>query len=213
MSERIWGAGTTAMARSHLNLPVEGLECGLCASSVRRRIAVVEGVTAVTVNFTAATASVVMTQGEGVASRVVQALREGGYDCRRSELTLAVPGLRDRSDIQHIRRNLAEIPGVLDVRPNPIVDTLTIQFVPGSATLKSYEFTLNALGLGEVSVVTAGLLDEKTRPTGAAGRLLWMMTGALVAWLVTLAAALPFAANQGFTIGCWMSDRTRSWTP
>ena len=68
------------MANRRVVLPIKGMECGACATTIQRRLARAEGVREAHVNFTTGLATVSITDGGPQAADLIKTVRELGFD-------------------------------------------------------------------------------------------------------------------------------------
>lgn len=194
------------MGEWRVTVPVEGMECGMCAATVARKLASTVGVARASVNVATGLAVAVLDDADANGVSVVQSLREAGFDCARTSLTLAVPGLRDEPGVGRVKSALLEAPGVLECSVNQLAETIDLEYLPGTATLKSFQYVLEGLGFDVADVVSNGVLDQRVvESISYAGPYLWRAGVAVVGWLVTLIAAMPLAVNVAHTPFGWLA--------
>lgn len=130
-----------------VTVPVEGMVCGSCAAMVRRRLSALNGVASASVNVAMGGATVTL-EGEGTGDAVVRTIRELGFDCACTSVRFGIPGLRDDLRPDELERAFRNIPGVLELDVDPVTETVAVDYLPGRATMRSFQYVLDDLGYG-----------------------------------------------------------------
>jgi copper chaperone CopZ len=81
------------MGNTRITLPIEGMTCGACATTVQKRLLREAGVKDATVNYATGKSTVTIEDGEVRVADLVRAVRDSGYDCAKASLTFGVDGL------------------------------------------------------------------------------------------------------------------------
>ena len=108
-----------------LTVPVEGLTCASCVARVERALGRLPGVTRVSVNLAAETATIAGTSLE--AARITAALEEAGYRVPDEAVDLAIEGMTCASCSGRVERALRRLPFVLDATVNGAAETARIR--------------------------------------------------------------------------------------
>jgi len=138
-------------------LPVQGMSCASCASSVENALSGVEGVSDARVNFATERADVGL--GEEVSARtLVEAVEASGYEVRTAETSLTVQGMSCASCVTRVEEALTDLRGVLAATVNLATDRATVRYVPGVA--EPADFTQAIRKAGYDVVETEGEADR-----------------------------------------------------
>ncbi len=92
-------------------VPVEGMSCASCVSSVEKAVSRVPGVDRVSVNLATERADVVF-RGTPDLPSVVEAIRKAGYDVPAGSIDLAIEGMSCASCVSNVEKALNAVPGV-----------------------------------------------------------------------------------------------------
>src|SRR5690606_37508059 len=92
-------------------VPVEGMSCASCVSSVEKAVAKVPGVDKVSVNLATERADVTFKGAPDLPS-VVEAIRKAGYDVPAGSIDLAIEGMSCASCVSKVEKALNAVPGV-----------------------------------------------------------------------------------------------------
>lgn len=133
-------------------LPVEGMTCASCVSTVAKAIERVEGVSDVVVNLAAETASVSFAPGGRRIAAMCEAVGGAGYGVASEAAVLTVPGLNDTASIEAVEERLAGLDGVLAVSGNPVAEQVTVTIVPGAVPVDDLRRAVAAAGFEAASV-------------------------------------------------------------
>ena len=112
-------------------LPIQGMTCASCVSTVQGALGKVPGVEDVAVNLATETASVAYAPREQSGADMTKAVSEVGYGTAVDSAVLSVPGLSDASAAQSVESRLSRVEGVLSVSANPAAEQVTVRFIPG----------------------------------------------------------------------------------
>jgi Cu+-exporting ATPase len=118
------------MAQELIDLPVLGMTCTSCASTVERALSGVPGVEHVTVNA-GGSAAVRYDSEKTTVSTLATAVADVGYEVPVSTTTLRVGGMSCASCVAHVERALMALPGVREAVVNLGLSSARVDFVPG----------------------------------------------------------------------------------
>jgi len=116
-----------------LELPVRGMSCASCVARVEGALLTTPGVKEARVNFAAERAYVVLGP-EGSPQKLIEAVREAGYEVPTETVTLPVRGMSCASCVRKVEEALRGVPGVLKAEVNLATERATVEFLPGAAT-------------------------------------------------------------------------------
>ncbi len=92
-------------------VPVEGMSCASCVSSVEKAVAKVPGVDKVSVNLATERADVTFKGAPDLPS-VIDAIRKAGYEVPAASIDLAIEGMSCASCVSKVEKALNGVPGV-----------------------------------------------------------------------------------------------------
>jgi len=92
-------------------IPVEGMSCASCVSSVEKAVAMVPGVDKVSVNLATERADVTFKSVPDMPA-VIDAIRKAGYDVPSGSADLAIEGMSCASCVSNVEKALNAVPGV-----------------------------------------------------------------------------------------------------
>ncbi|HWT64391.1 MAG TPA: copper ion binding protein, partial [Ochrobactrum sp.] len=92
-------------------IPVEGMSCASCVSSIEKAVAKVPGVDKVLVNLATERADVTFKAAPDMPA-VIDAIRKAGYDVPSGSVDLAIEGMSCASCVSKVEKSLNAVPGV-----------------------------------------------------------------------------------------------------
>ncbi len=140
VAHRSEGSGTK------LTFPVSGMTCAACASRVQRKLSRAEGVQEAAVNFGSERATVFFDDAATDLGRIVQVVRDAGYDARTEEAALAIEGLEWAATGEPLARELRRVAGVLSAEVNLASGQARIRYIPGATSLDDVERAVRGAG-------------------------------------------------------------------
>lgn len=120
----------TAVAIKHYNLPITGMTCANCVSTVERNLNKVAGVRNANVNLSTERASVDFDPGQTDLNTLLARVRRAGYDVATGEADLVISELSDSSDALRLEKSLLAVEGVLEAQVNLASERARVRYVP-----------------------------------------------------------------------------------
>ncbi|MCY4449593.1 MAG: heavy metal translocating P-type ATPase [Chloroflexi bacterium] len=218
-------------------LPIEGMTCAACVSTVTNAIARVDGVSGVVVNLASETAAVTFAPAGQRIAAMRDAVRSVGYGMVEESAVLTVPGLADADSAKTLEARLESIDGVLRTAGNLAAEQITLTIVPGTVSPAVLRETAAAAGFSSAYVTGADAMDAELERlsrraeiralrnrvafsiAGAAAIMLLMLIPAIertlgMAWLnaIALVVATPvqFRAARQIYASAWSALRHRT---
>jgi Cu+-exporting ATPase len=130
-----------------IELPIAGLTCGTCVTTVEHGLQGVPGVTEAHVNFALSKAHVTYNPGQAEVSDLVRAIKKSGYSVGTAEMRVRItPGLHCASCAGFIEEALYRVPGVLAATVSPGTDTVQISYVPEQVDFAAVQTAVESTG-------------------------------------------------------------------
>ena len=142
-------------------LPIEGMTCAACVSTVTNAIAGVDGVSDVVVNLASETAAVTFAPAERRIAAMRDAVRSVGYGMAEESAVLTVPGLADADSAKALEARLANVDGVLRTVANLATEQITLAIVPGAVASGVLRDAAEEAGFGGAYVTGADAMDAE----------------------------------------------------
>ncbi|HXH63018.1 MAG TPA: cation transporter, partial [Gemmatimonadales bacterium] len=135
------------MAKARIVLPIEGMSCASCAATVQEALNGHAAVSTAAVNYATARAAVEYDDAQANVAELVKTVRDAGYNCGKATVTFEVAELHYAPSVTPLERELARVPGVLRAVANQALETVTVDYVPGTATGEALERAVETAGL------------------------------------------------------------------
>ena len=112
------------------NLPITGMTCANCVSTVERNLKKVPGVLSAQVNLSSERAAVDFDPNLANLDAMLQRVRRAGYDVAAGEADLKLEKLDDINDAQRLERMLANLDGVIEAHVNLASERARVRYIP-----------------------------------------------------------------------------------
>jgi len=139
----------TMQATKQYNLPITGMTCANCVSTVERNLIKVPGVLSASVNLSSERAAVEFDPAQANLPAMLARIRRAGYDVASGEADLLIEHLADGNDARRLEGALQKLDGVLEAKVN--------------VTQLQHELAENEHQLCELEVILADYNEERTR--------------------------------------------------
>ncbi|MGH2582570.1 MAG: heavy metal translocating P-type ATPase [Anaerolineales bacterium] len=178
------------------SLPITGMTCANCVSTVERNLKKVPGVASAHVNLSSERAAVDFDPAQATLAAMLERIRRAGYNVASATAEIPVEGLSDSNSTARLEKSLRAIDGVLDAQVNLATERARILYVPTIASQLDFRRRIQAEGFeaievgGEAEDTEAGLHRQETKRQA---RLMW--TGVIFTLPLFL---LSMARDLGF---------------
>ncbi|MFD1198412.1 heavy metal translocating P-type ATPase [Brucella gallinifaecis] len=108
-------------------IPVEGMSCASCVSSVEKAVAKVPGVEKVSVNLATERADITFKSSPDIPA-VIDAIRKAGYDVASGNADLAIEGMSCASCVSNVEKALHTVAGVSRASVNLATERAHVEF-------------------------------------------------------------------------------------
>jgi Cu+-exporting ATPase len=136
---------------SKLTLPITGMYCANCVSTIERNLKKVPGVESAAVNLASERAVVAFDPEQANLAAMVVRIERAGYGVAAGLAEIPLRRLSDDSDARRLEKALVSLDGVLEVNVSLATESVRVKYVP---TLLSQAGILRAIsGVGFESLV------------------------------------------------------------
>ncbi|NLE74618.1 MAG: copper-translocating P-type ATPase [Actinobacteria bacterium] len=215
-------------------MPVEGMTCAACVSRVEKALGKTPGVAAASVNFATEKASVTFDPAQADTPRLLQTVRDAGYDVTLVTESFGVTNMSCAVCTQRVEKALGALPGVVQASVNFATEKVLVQYMPGTVTRAELRRAVESAGYGlleedeglepgaaaeAVRIRELRILKIKLVVSLVAGVLLMLMMffppsflTMAQSWLVMLILATPVQVWAGwqFYRGAWAALKHRT---
>jgi Cu+-exporting ATPase len=118
------------IAMKQYSLPITGMTCANCVSTVERNLKKVPGVSVAQVNLSSERAAVDFDPSQANLTTMLERIRRAGYDVATGEADLAFEDLDDVNEVKRLEKALYALDGVLEVNANIATERARVRYVP-----------------------------------------------------------------------------------
>ncbi len=192
-----------ATANQQLTLPITGMTCANCASTIERNLNKLSGVNNATINLANERATIAYDGSLVGRDQIIERIRYVGYDIATAQAEFPIRGLSDDNDARALERALVAMDGVLAGDVNFATERAVLAYVPTLVTQGELRRAVRSAGFEAIEV--AGDLhdvEQEAREREIAKQKRLLTIGALFAiptFLISMArdfALLPTSIGE-----------------
>ncbi len=144
-----------------ISLPITGMTCANCVSTVERNIKKVGGVSSAMVNLTTERASVEYDPAQASLPEFLERIARAGYGVATGEADFALQRLADDNDARRLEKALAAIEGVLEASVSYATERARVRYIPTLVSQADLRAAVKAAGFEAVE--TGGESEDAER--------------------------------------------------
>ncbi|MGA9532343.1 MAG: heavy metal translocating P-type ATPase [Anaerolineales bacterium] len=138
------------MSTKQAVLPITGMTCANCVSTVEKGLQRLSGVDGVQVNLALERATVEYEESDLNEQDLIQQIERIGYGVATGELDLAITGMTCANCVSTVEKGLSKVQGVLDVSVNLATERAHVRFLPGVVERADLVRQVERIGYGVV---------------------------------------------------------------
>ncbi len=112
-----------------IGLPITGMTCANCVSTVERNLKKVNGVQNARVNLSSERAAVEYDPNLAEVSDLISRIQKAGYDVATGEADLMIQRMSDDNDARRLEKSLRGLEGVLDAQVNFTTERARVKYI------------------------------------------------------------------------------------
>lgn len=147
-------SSTTSPAAKQVVLPVGGMSCASCVSTIEKALKNLNGVKGANVNLVAGKATVDYEPDQTQVTDMVKAITDVGYQVIKEELTLSVMGMTCAGCVAKVEKAIGGLSGVTNVVVNLPTETAKIEYYPGTVDKAEIKKVVAQLGYKAMEKLT-----------------------------------------------------------
>jgi Cu+-exporting ATPase len=149
------------MPEKQISVPITGMTCANCVSTIERVAGRLPGVTSASVNLSTERGAFGIDPSIAGAPEVVAAIERIGYGVAKGDLLFHVSGLHDATDAERVRNALLALDGVLVATVSFASETASVTYLPTMATPAQIGGAVGGAGFTAVIDRGAGAKDAE----------------------------------------------------
>jgi len=148
------------MTEKQITLPVTGMHCANCSSTIERNLKKLDGVREATVNYATEKATVIFDPSVLGEDAIIGKIQDVGYGVATAKVELPITGMTCANCAATIERTLnKKVPGVVSATVNFATEKALVEYIPGQITRADLVAAVEKAGYGVVEA-EAGQLED-----------------------------------------------------
>jgi Cu+-exporting ATPase len=208
-------AAVPTPALQHIELPVEGMTCGACATRLEKALTRAPGISQAAVNFATERAAVDFAPGQTSPTAIAETISNAGFGVTRERFSFPVEGMTCSACATRVEKALRRLPGIVEANVNLALERADIEVIAGTSTLQDLADAVERAGyhaaVTSASDEQARVEEEhRAREQAALRRDLWqliaaaLLTAPLVAQMITHFQALSGIGGPMLHLSPWL---------
>jgi Cu+-exporting ATPase len=149
-------------SQTQITIPVIGMTCANCATTIERNANKVEGVSEAMVNLSSEKVTVTYDPTLATAQTIAERIERAGYKIPVATLELPITGMTCANCVNTVERTLnKKVPGVVEATVNFATEKATVRYIPGAVSRPEMVAAIERAGYGVI------LVDSETSPVDA----------------------------------------------
>ncbi len=153
----------TSMQEKQAVLPITGMTCANCTSTIDKGLRKLKGVTDVSVNLALERASVTYDPELLREQDLVAQVGRVGYGVATASITLPITGMTCANCTNTVTKGLKVLEGVLDVTVNLATETATVEYLPGAISRRDMVKQVERIGYGVIEAAPEEEMEDAER--------------------------------------------------
>jgi len=129
-----------------IDLPIVGMSCASCASTIQRNLGDLKGVTKASVNFATSNATIFYEPRLIRPEDFISSVRNSGYDVGTVSVEILLQGIQCASCVQKIEKTLHQIGGVTKASVNLASEKVKVEYIPSEISLSDIKKNIEQSG-------------------------------------------------------------------
>jgi Cu+-exporting ATPase len=189
--------------KKQITMPVLGMTCANCVTTVERSVKKIEGVKEAAVNFSTEKVTVSYDPDQTNPQAMIERINKAGYNVPIATLELPITGMTCANCVSTVERTFnKKVPGILEASVNFATEKATLKYIPGVTSRADMVAAVEQAGYGVVVADSAEALVDAEQV--ARDREIQNQTRKLVVGLIfTLPLFLLSMARDFGLVGMW----------
>ena len=153
----------TEAKEERVDLPILGMSCASCASTIQKGLSSLKGVDKANVNFANSRATVLYQPQLVKSEDLVSSVRKSGYEVGTASVEIPIQGLQCASCVQKIEKALLRIKGVLKASVNLATENAKVEYIPSETDFTEIKKIIEQTGYKVLEVPPEEELEDIER--------------------------------------------------
>src|SRR5574341_198843 len=140
------------MPMKQLTLPITGMTCANCVSTIERNLKKLDGMQTAAVNLATERATVEFDPARLTQDQIIARVERAGYGVATGEAVLPIRRMADDNDARRLQKALAAVEGVTQAAVSVTTETATVRYIPTLASQSDLRRAIAAAGFEAIEV-------------------------------------------------------------
>jgi Cu+-exporting ATPase len=149
-----------------IDLPIVGMSCASCASTIQKGLSKIKGVEKANVNFATSKASVLYQPQFVTPEDFISSVRKSGYEVGTASIEIPIQGMQCASCVQNIEKALLIKRGVTKASVNLATERVKVEYLPSEISLVEIKNVIEQAGYKVLDIPLeeeSGDVERRTR--------------------------------------------------
>lgn len=146
-----------------IDIPIVGMTCASCASTIQRGLASLNGVEKANVNFATSKASVFFQPQLVKPEDFISSVRKSGYEVGTASLEVPIQGIDCASCVQKIEKALLQTKGVVKAVVNLATEKARVEYLPSETSFREIKRAIESTGYKVLEVKPSEEVEDPER--------------------------------------------------
>jgi Cu+-exporting ATPase len=148
------------MTEKQITLPITGMHCANCSSTIERNLKKLDGISGANVNYATEKATVTFDPSVLGEDAIIGKIEDVGYGVTTARVELPITGMTCANCAATIERTLnKKVPGVVAANVNFATEKATVEYIPGRVSRADMIAAIQRVGYGVVEAEAEHLED------------------------------------------------------
>ncbi len=146
-----------------IDLPILGMSCASCASTIQKGLSSLKGVDKANVNFATSKATVLYQPQLVKSDDLISSVRKSGYNVGTASFEIPIRGLQCASCVQKIEKALLRMRGVTKATVNLATEKAKVEYIPSETGLTEIKKIIEQTGYKVLEIPPEEELEDIER--------------------------------------------------
>lgn len=139
-----------------IEVPIGGMRCAACVSSIEKRIAKEEGVHNVSVNLSTERATIIYNPSVIQLDQLLQIIRNLGYQPRARKIIIPISGMHCAACVRNVEKALEQSEGIISANVNFATEQATVEYLPDHTDVERLKQVIRNSGYTPLDISQEG---------------------------------------------------------
>ncbi len=154
---------TAEAKKERIDLPVVGMSCASCASTIQKGLSRIKGVDKANVNFATSKATVLYQPQLVNPADLISTVRKSGYEVGTASIEVPIQGMQCASCVQNIEKALIRMRGVTKATVNLATEKARVEYIPSETNFSEIKRVIEQTGYKVLDIFPEEELEDMER--------------------------------------------------